>query len=175
MVKVKLIDRDGAEWTPKAISKLVIEVDENVPADSLYAEFPYMACPEPVGVRVFSDDAEVFRGVIDEEEHAADGGEAQEFISATVRVENVYGTEGGSGEENGTAILGQSLIFTFSPYTIEKNQHTYDASGQPRSTLGSKACSRAIPATVCSRISARRAIPLCRASAVPERSASRGS
>lgn len=64
-------------------------------------------------------------------EHTADGGEAQEFISATVRVENVYGTEGGSGEENGTAILGQSLIFTFSPYTIEKNQHTYDASGQP--------------------------------------------
>lgn len=82
MVNVKLIDRDGAEWTPKAISKLVIEVDENVPADSLYAEFPYMVCPEPVGVRVFSDDAEVFRGVIDEEEHAADGSGETLKISA---------------------------------------------------------------------------------------------
>ena len=82
MVKVKLIDRDGAEWTPKAISKLVIEVDENVPADFLYAEFPYMVCPEPVGVRVFSDDAEVFRGVIDEEEHTADGSGDAENLRA---------------------------------------------------------------------------------------------
>ena len=64
-------------------------------------------------------------------EHTADGGEAQEFISATVRVENIYGTASGSGEGDGTAILGQNLIFTFSPYTIEKNQHTYDTSGQP--------------------------------------------
>jgi len=62
-------------------------------------------------------------------EHTADGGEAQEFISATVRVENVYGTESSSGD--GDSLLCQNLIFTFSPYTIEKNQHTYDASGQP--------------------------------------------
>ena len=53
----------------------------------------------------------------------------QEFISATVRVQNVYDTEGLYGEKG--AYLGQDLIFTFSPYTIEKNQHTYDASGQP--------------------------------------------
>ena len=53
----------------------------------------------------------------------------QEFISATVRAQNVYDTEGLYGEKG--AYLGQDLIFTFSPYTIEKNQHTYDASGQP--------------------------------------------
>ena len=64
-------------------------------------------------------------------EQAASGGTEQEFISATVRVENNYGTESGSGAGDGSAIPGQKLIFTFSPYTIEKNQHTYDASGQP--------------------------------------------
>ena len=43
---------------------------------------------------------------------------AQEYIGAIVRAENVY--EGGR-------YLGQDLIFTFIPYTIEKNQNTYDA------------------------------------------------
>ena len=42
----------------------------------------------------------------------------QEYISAVVRAENVY-------EED--VYLGQDLIFTFVPYTIEKNQNTYDA------------------------------------------------
>ncbi|MDO5476821.1 MAG: VWA domain-containing protein [Eubacteriales bacterium] len=52
------------------------------------------------------------------------GADAQEFISATVQVEAANGA--GSGNAS-----GQELVFTFSPYTIEKNQHTYDASGQP--------------------------------------------
>lgn len=82
MVKVTLIDRDGAEWTPRAIWKLVIEVDEGAPADSLYAEFPYTACPESVGVRVFSDGVEVFCGVVDEEEHVSDNSGETLRISA---------------------------------------------------------------------------------------------
>lgn len=63
------------------------------------------------------------------EEYLAQNAAGQEFISATVRAQNVYDAEGLYGEKG--AYLGQDLIFTFSPYTIEKNQHTYDASGQP--------------------------------------------
>ena len=58
----------------------------------------------------------------------ADGSGVQEFISATVQVENIYDTDG-SSEEKG-ALLGQDLIFTFSPYTIEENRHAYDSTGQ---------------------------------------------
>ena len=53
----------------------------------------------------------------------------QEYISATVQAENVYDTEGLYGEKD--AYLGQDLIFTFTPYTVQKNQHEYDADGQP--------------------------------------------
>ena len=49
---------------------------------------------------------------------------ALEYISAVVRAENVY--------EDGS-YLGQDLIFTFIPYTIEKNQTTYDAEQNPLS------------------------------------------
>lgn len=57
--------------------------------------------------------------------------DAQEYISAVVRVENVYDTEGLYGEKN--ALLGQDLVFTFVPYTIQMNQNTYDAQGDPTS------------------------------------------
>ena len=52
------------------------------------------------------------------------GGGAQEYISAVVRAENVY---------RGDQYIGQDLIFTFVPYTIEKNQKTYDAEQNPLS------------------------------------------
>ena len=50
---------------------------------------------------------------------------AQEFISATVRAENIYDEE----DKDGGADVhpGQDLIFTFAPYSIEKNRNTYDA------------------------------------------------
>lgn len=57
------------------------------------------------------------------------GNGAQEFISATVKAENVFDEEGLYGEKG--AYLGQDLIFVFSPYTIEKNQTTYDTAGNP--------------------------------------------
>ena len=57
------------------------------------------------------------------DEQLLDG--AQEFISAVVRAENVYDEEGLFGEKG--AYLGQDLIFTFAPYSVEKNQNTYDA------------------------------------------------
>ncbi|MBE6000014.1 MAG: hypothetical protein E7239_01200 [Sarcina sp.] len=57
--------------------------------------------------------------------------DAQEFISAVVRVENIYDTEGLYGEKD--AFLGQDLVFTFVPYTIQKNRNTYDGQGNPTS------------------------------------------
>ena len=53
----------------------------------------------------------------------------QEYINATVQAENVYDTEGLYGKKD--AYLGQDLIFTFTPYTIQKNQNEYDSDGQP--------------------------------------------
>ena len=47
-----------------------------------------------------------------------------EYISAVVRAENVYEKD---------KYIGQDLIFTFIPYTIEKNQATYDAEQNPLS------------------------------------------
>ena len=57
------------------------------------------------------------------EEYLANN-EGQEFISATVKVENVY-------DEDTGVRKGQDLVFTFAPYTIQKNQHQYDSEGQP--------------------------------------------
>lgn len=47
----------------------------------------------------------------------------QEYISATVKAENVHNDSTGEYE-------GQDLIFTFTPYTVEKNQNVYDAAGE---------------------------------------------
>ena len=58
-----------------------------------------------------------------------DPDDAAEYISAVARVENVYDADGIYGEKD--AYLGQDLIFTFAPYSIEKNRHEYDSKGQP--------------------------------------------
>jgi len=50
--------------------------------------------------------------------------EGQEYINAVVRAENVF-------DETTEEYLGQNLVFTFTPYTVQKNQHEYDAEGQP--------------------------------------------
>ena len=67
--------------------------------------------------------AEAVEGSRKPDEQLLDDG--QEFISATVKAENIYDEEGNDGEEG--AYLGQDLIFTFVPYTIEKNRNIYDA------------------------------------------------
>ena len=50
--------------------------------------------------------------------------EGQEYINAVVRAENVF-------DETTEEYLGQDLVFTFTPYTVQENQHEYDAEGQP--------------------------------------------
>ena len=71
--------------------------------------------------------AEAVEGDRKPDEKLRDG--TQEYISAVVRAENVYDEE--------DHYLGQDLIFTFVPYSIEKNQNTYDADGS-QITAGEK-------------------------------------
>ena len=73
--------------------------------------------------------AEAVEGTRTPDQTLAD--DAQEYISAVVKAENVYDVEGLYGEKG--AYLGQDLIFIFTPYTIEKNQNTYDSEGNPTS------------------------------------------
>jgi hypothetical protein len=63
--------------------------------------------------------AEAVEGDRRPDEILKDGG--LEYISSVVRAENVYDDIG--------QFLGQDLIFTFVPYSIEKNQNTYDTDG----------------------------------------------
>lgn len=65
----------------------------------------------------------------------------QEYISAVVKAENVYENtldensryvdDDGNITDGPGDCIGQDLIFTFTPYTIEKNQTTYDQDGKP--------------------------------------------
>ena len=50
--------------------------------------------------------------------------DSPEYISAVVRAEKICDDD--TGEYEGT-----DLIFTFSPYAVEKNAHAYDKKGQP--------------------------------------------
>jgi len=74
----------------------------------------YLGIEAVEGTRTPSDDLN---------EYLANNG-GQEFISATVKVENTY-------DENTGVLKAQNLVFTFSPYTIQKNQHQYDPEGKP--------------------------------------------
>ncbi len=73
--------------------------------------------------------AEAIEGIRRPDQNLKEG--AQEYISAIVKAENVFDDEGIYGEKG--AFLGQDLIFIFTPYSIEKNQITYNADGDPLS------------------------------------------
>ena len=82
--------------------------------------YAYLGIEAVEGTRTPSDDPD---------EYLADvarrtGKETNEYISATVRVENVC-------DEYSGELLAQDLVFTWTPYTIEKNQHEYDSTGNP--------------------------------------------
>ena len=74
----------------------------------------YLGIESVEGTRMPSDDLN---------EYLADNS-GQEFISATVKVENVF-------DEDTGLLKAQNLVFTFAPYTIQKNQHQYDSDGKP--------------------------------------------
>lgn len=83
--------------------------------------------------------AEAVEGTRTPDETLVEG--TQEYISAVVKAENVFENtldkDGNYIDANGNIAdgpgeyLGQDLIFIFTPYSIEKNQITYDKDGNP--------------------------------------------
>ena len=81
--------------------------------------YAYLGVEAVEGIRTPDQDAAEYA-----RELARRTGDGSEYISAVVRVENVYSELTGE-------YLGQDLVFTFTPYSIGKNQHEYDRTGQP--------------------------------------------
>ena len=68
MLRCVLTDvNDRSIAAPHALS-MDLDIDEGVPADSLYAVFPYFEASELKGIRVYNGDKLIFTGVVDEEE-----------------------------------------------------------------------------------------------------------
>ena len=67
---------------PRIVS-LKVDIDEGVPADSLYAVFPYTPTEELAGLTLYDGDRPVFYGVVDEEEHVRDA--QGEFLKVSAR------------------------------------------------------------------------------------------
>jgi len=82
--------------------------------------YAYLGIEAVEGTRTPIDDPDKYLADISRKT----GTTASEYISATIRVENVYDEQ--SGE-----LTAQDLVFTWTPYTIEKNQHEYDSTGNP--------------------------------------------
>ncbi len=69
MLRCVLYNADGQKICPPPLLSLTVETDEGVPADALYAVFPYTECGELARIRVYMDETLVFVGIIDEQEH----------------------------------------------------------------------------------------------------------
>lgn len=119
----------------------IIAINENV--NGIAAGFV-----EPDTGRILDEDydnyrkylgAEAVEGTRTPDKQVRDG--VQEYISAVVKAENVYENTldengryvdaGGNITDGPGVCIGQDLIFIFTPYTIEKNQVTYDQDGKP--------------------------------------------
>jgi len=69
MLRCELKDVYGQKYAMPRILSLQVDVDEGVPADALYALFPYTPTAELCEITLYDGDEPVFIGVIDEEEH----------------------------------------------------------------------------------------------------------
>lgn len=69
MLSCVLQDVHGNRITAPRLLSLRVNIDEGVPADSLYAVFPYTETEELAAITLYDGDTTVFIGVIDEEEH----------------------------------------------------------------------------------------------------------
>ena len=70
MLSCVLRDVHGNRIIAPQMLSLQVNIDEGVPADSLYAVFPYTKTEELAAITLYDGDTAVFIGVIDEEEHA---------------------------------------------------------------------------------------------------------
>ena len=72
MLRCVLEDVNGQKIIMDQLLSLQVNEDEGVPADSLYAVFPYAPTDELVGITLYDDDKALFIGVVDEEEHSSE-------------------------------------------------------------------------------------------------------
>ena len=82
MLRCVLFDVTGQETELPCPVSMTIDTDEAVPADSLYAVFPYVETAEAAGISVYDGERLLFSGVVDEEEHTVINGEEDLRISA---------------------------------------------------------------------------------------------
>ena len=83
MLRCVLHDVGGQSVIMPRLLSLQVNIDENVPADSLYAVFAYAPTDELTGITLFLDDEPVFAGIVDEEEHVCD--EHGEYLKISAR------------------------------------------------------------------------------------------
>ena len=83
MLRCVFRDIKGQRVIMPRLLSLQVNVDENVPADSLYAVFPCMATDELVGVTLYDGDKPLFIGVVDEEER--ERGAQGNFLKVSAR------------------------------------------------------------------------------------------
>ena len=69
MLSVAATDTEGRSLQLPAPLSMTIRMEEDVPADDLYAVFPQVGCGELCAITVYDADKIVFTGIIDEEEH----------------------------------------------------------------------------------------------------------
>ena len=69
MLRCELTDVNGKTHKMPQLLSLQVDVDEGVPADALYALFPYAPTAELCKITLYDGDKPIFIGVIDEEEH----------------------------------------------------------------------------------------------------------
>lgn len=83
MLSCVMRDISGREIIMPRLLSLQINIDEGVPADSLYAVFPEIQTGELAAITVYDGDRAVFIGVIDEEEH--ERGAQGEYLKISAR------------------------------------------------------------------------------------------
>lgn len=69
MLRCVLTDINGQKSMSPRLLSLQVDVDEGVPADALYATFPYTPAAELSGITLYDGEKPVFIGVVDEQEH----------------------------------------------------------------------------------------------------------
>lgn len=82
MLKFVFTDVNHNEHIFPCALSAVIHIEEGIPADDLYAVFPYRSVDELSAVAVYDDDAPVFIGIVDEQEHIVSSDGAYLRISA---------------------------------------------------------------------------------------------
>ena len=69
MLRCVLKDVNGKERSMPQLLSLQVDVDEGIPADALYALFPYTPTAELSEITLYDGDEPLFIGVVDEQEH----------------------------------------------------------------------------------------------------------